>query len=297
MALRNVRSSKFIVPLLFCGVLAILARLGWAEKPAAQSRDGLKEPVYRVAETPSARPLGGDVPEHPLIYPLKMAQEALGKIDSNIRDYACTFYKRERIDGELGPMQVIYAKVRHEPFSVYMHFLGPADLKGQECLYVEGRNDGKLVGHAGSGWRARLGSVELDPEGMLAMRGQRYPITEMGIRNLTARLIERASGELRFPDCKVQYYHQAKLGRGANARVTTCLEVKHENKRPEFSYHLARIYMDNEWGIPIRYEAYDWPQTPGGKPELTEQYTYMNLKINNGFTDADFDRRNPNYHF
>ena len=38
---------------------------------------------------------------------------------------------------------------------------------------------------------------------------------------------------------------------------------------------------------------YDW----SGKPQLLEEYTYLNLKLNNGFTDADFDVRNPNYQF
>jgi hypothetical protein len=28
-----------------------------------------------------------------------------------------------------------------------------------------------------------------------------------------------------------------------------------------------------------------------------EEYTYMDIKLNNGFTDADFDDNNPNYGF
>jgi hypothetical protein len=28
-----------------------------------------------------------------------------------------------------------------------------------------------------------------------------------------------------------------------------------------------------------------------------EEYTYMNVKINNGFTDADFDPKNAAYKF
>jgi len=30
---------------------------------------------------------------------------------------------------------------------------------------------------------------------------------------------------------------------------------------------------------------------------LLEEYTYTDVKINNGFTDADFDENNPSYHF
>ncbi len=64
-----------------------------------------------------------------------------------------------------------------------------------------------------------------------------------------------------------------------------------------FLFHVAQIYVDDELNLPIRYEAYDWPAEEGGKPQLTEEYTYLNLKLNNGFTDADFDIRNPNYQF
>ena len=62
-------------------------------------------------------------------------------------------------------------------------------------------------------------------------------------------------------------------------------------------FHLARIYVDQQYNLPIRYEAYDWPKEPGAEPQLIEEYTYLDLKLNNGFTDADFDIRNPNYQF
>jgi hypothetical protein len=49
--------------------------------------------------------------------------------------------------------------------------------------------------------------------------------------------------------------------------------------------------------VPIRYEAYDWPARQGGDPVLLEEYTYMNLQINQGFTDADFNVQNAKYNF
>ncbi len=71
----------------------------------------------------------------------------------------------------------------------------------------------------------------------------------------------------------------------------------HPVPRRNFLFHLARIFVDDELGVPVRYEAYDWPREPGGAPELIEEYTYLDLKLNNGFTEADFDVRNPNYAF
>ena len=56
---------------------------------------------------------------------------------------------------------------------------------------------------------------------------------------------------------------------------------------------VRHVVIDNEYRLPIRYAAYLWPTTPGGEPPLEEAYTYVNLKINNGFTDFDFSRENP----
>jgi hypothetical protein len=59
--------------------------------------------------------------------------------------------------------------------------------------------------------------------------------------------------------------------------------------------------VDDELNIPVRYESYDWPKTPGAAlnraEDLFEEYTYTDLKLNNGFTDADFDENNSKYNF
>jgi hypothetical protein len=60
---------------------------------------------------------------------------------------------------------------------------------------------------------------------------------------------------------------------------------------------LAQVFIDDELKLPVRYCAYLWPQTAGGEPELLEEYTYQNIKVNVGLTDADFDQANPKYSF
>ena len=49
--------------------------------------------------------------------------------------------------------------------------------------------------------------------------------------------------------------------------------------------------------MPVRYAAYTWPETPSEKPLLLEEYTYVNMKINVGLTDKDFDDHNESYGF
>ena len=71
------------------------------------------------------------------------------------------------------------------------------------------------------------------------------------------------------------------------------IEVIHPTPRRNFRFHKAQVFIDNELRVPIRYAAYLWPENPGEQPPLEEEYTYLNLKLNNGFTDADFSRTNP----
>ena len=230
---------------------------------------------------------------HPLQPALDLAQQGLAKINANIRDYSCTIVKRERIDGKLGEHEYMFAKIRSQPFSVYLYFLGPDSVKGQEVIYVSGHNDGNMLAHAGSGVRAMVGTVSLKPQSMLAMTGNRYPITEIGVENLAKRLVEVAEHDKQFGECDVNFYPNAKV----NGRICTCVQVSHPVPRRNFRFHLARVFIDDELTVPIRYEAYDWPQEAGGQPVLLEEYTYMNVKINNGFTDADFDPKNTAYKF
>ena len=266
----------------------------------ATAEPAAPQPVYRVAErtellAPQAGPAqlhSGDPNEHPLMPALRWARAGMVNLEK-LGDYSATMVKRERVAGRLNDYEYIFAKIRHRPFSVYLSFLGPNSLKGQEVLYVHGANNGRMFAHGVGIQETMFGTVSLKPDGALAMRGQRYPLTEIGLLNLTKRLAEVADQDVKYGECEVKFFKGAKI----NNRVCTCVQVIHPVPRRNFLFNVARIFVDDELNLPIRYEAYDWPKTAGGAPELIEEYTYLNLKLNNGFTDADFDIHNPHYHF
>ena len=288
--------------------LALVAAMGLAGHTAARGQQAAAIPAQGPVspQGPGLMPNGdvargnanaGDasaaVGAHPLQPALELAQKGLGELRSKIKDYTCTVVKRERIDGKLGDHEYMFAKIRHEPFSVYLYFLAPDTVKGQEVIYVDGQNDGNMLAHAGSGVRAMVGTVSLKPQSMLAMQGNRYAVTEIGVENLARRLVEVAEHDKQFGECEVNFFPNAKV----NGRICTCIQVVHPVPRRNFRFHLARVFIDDEYTIPIRYEAYDWPQEAGGQPVLMEEYTYMNVKVNNGLTDADFDPKNTAYKF
>lgn len=300
------RLSVSIVALSLLSSSIVLAQQELSEK--------LSEPVFRVAhETPAKTVSARAVPvgalaasedeeffdltrqqgEHPLAPCKRLAERVLAHIDANVKDYNCLFAKLERIDGELKEAQYIEMEASNNPYSVHLLFKKPK--KGQECLYVDGLYDGKMKARA-HGWRGSIaGVLTLDPNGSLAMDGQRHPITKSGIRNLTQELIHIAENDMKYGESEVNTYPDVKLGKGANARPAVMLEITHPVPRREFKFHISRIYIDKEMRIPVRFEAYSWNKDAKGKPELEELYMYKNVKLNNGYEANYFRETNPKF--
>jgi len=236
---------------------------------------------------------------HPLDPALEFAQQKLTHLRTTIHDYQAVMIKQERVDGVLLPAEYMSLKVRNDreingtkqPFSVYMKFLRPTNAKGREVIYVDGRNDGNLVAHE-TGF-LNIMRVNLAPTGSLAMKGNRYPITDAGIENLVQKLIERGQRDRKCGDCDVDFFANAKV----LDRTCTMIQVKHDVNKAPYDFHIGRIYIDDEYQVPIRYEAYTWPKPGETELPLLESYTYAKLQINVGLTESDFDPNNSEYDF
>lgn len=230
--------------------------------------------------------------QHPLI-PVIETLERANKIITEIDDYSAVFVKRERIDGELGKYAYMEFKIRHKPHSVYLKYLSPKSVKGREAIYVRGQNDGKLVAHSTGLQKTLLGTISLDPEGSWAMDGNRHPITHAGIMYTTRGFLGICKRELKHDEVDVRFYPGAKV----DGRKCTLMQVTHPKQRDHFKYHVFRMYIDDEWKIPVRTEDYTWPEEAGEKPLLMGEYTYTKLQFNVGHKDIDFDPKNPEYDY
>ena len=100
-------------------------------------------------------------------------------------------------------------KVRETPFSAYLRYENPH--KGREAIFVSGKNSDKMLAH-GTGIEAIVGTLELDPSGDRALEESRYPITNIGMRNLLELTIAQWNSELNVPGVKVRYFPNAKVG-------------------------------------------------------------------------------------
>ncbi len=239
--------------------------------------------------------------DHPLWPAYLVARESLDWIDANVRDYTCNMVRRERVGDDLRPYEFGELKVRHErraqdgtkvPFSAYVHFTKPASVAGREVLFVAGEHGGRMFVKRG-GQRLNQLTAFVNPTSAAAMRENRYPITEIGFRNMAQRLLEKIERDMEHDEVEVKFFKNAKV----EGVVCTRIEVIHPLPREHFNYHKAMVFVDDERHLPIGFASFTWPEEQGAPPRLLEEYVFTNVKLNVGLRDDDFDRANPAYGF
>lgn len=208
------------------------------------------------------------------------AETILAKIDS----YTSIFHKQERVKGRLKAEEVVFLKFK-KPFKVYMRWLKDPG-KGREVVYAEGWNQNRIKVH--EAWMKADFSLNLDPQGAIAMGGSRHPITDSGLEKFL-RLLGRnlrkgiPSGEIMYRELGEEIVYGSKSWK---------IEYLFPRERTKGYYcYRAVINIDTESKLPIKASIYDWDGL------LIEDYEYENLKLNAGLTDADFNPKNPEYRF
>ena len=275
-----------------------------ANRPPANQPHANRQTVTRL---PSASPAGQQLARRlnpqpparqPAAYPPAIA-EAIGAVEASLQalesvsDYSCVLVKRERIGGRLSGNEQLSIKLRHEPFSVYIRYLSPDRVRGQEAIYVHGHNDNRLLAHP-NGLKGRfVRTVRLDPLGKWAMEGNRYPVTDLGVKRMAESWLKEAHRDVRFVHCDAKTMPGAKL----DGKACTCVELTRRQRHSDVPYQMTRLYIDAESQMPVRYEAYEWSSSPGTAPVLAEEYTYREIEPNRRFADRDFDVQNPEYGF
>jgi hypothetical protein len=195
-------------------------------------------------------------------------------------DVTATLHKTEWKGGPL-PYERIVLKLRNRPRAVYMRWVtGPR--RGQEVIWREGWNGGKLRAHKGS---FPDFSVNLAPTGWLAMRGSRHPVMHVGFDHILGALAHDFALADTNPECVgasrdlgVEDVH------GAPAR---CFEFDTDKGRcPTMYAYRARFCMDRASGLPSAVKVWDLED---GEIRLVEDVSYAEIRVDAGLTDADFD--------
>jgi hypothetical protein len=236
------------------------------------------------------------VADHPLARVLKFAHEERAYLQQTVRDFTCRVTKRERIDGELQDYYYIDMRVREQshagaqvtqPLSVYLEFLGPSHIEGRRALFVAGQNDNKLLVRKG-GRRFGYVVIDIDPFGESVRRESLMPINEIGFSHLLDRTIRTLQQDVvadpSGDNTIVEHITTARI----NGRPCQMLRITHPLRRDGLQFFSASMSIDSELHVPVRFDVYDWPETPGQEPPLTAEFTYTNVTLNVNLDDAVF---------
>jgi len=281
-------------------VLLTVSGVAWglqavhAQQPAAGAAtpaSGTPAEVFRPAVA-GPRPTA----DHPLAWVLKFALEERAYLQQTVRDFTCRVTKRERIDGELQDHYFIDMRVREQvvaggqvirPLGVLLEFLGPAHIEGRRALFVAGQNDDKLLVRKG-GRRFGYVVMAIDPFGPSVQRESLMPITEIGFSHLLDRTIRTLQQDVVADPTGTNTIVEHITTATINGRPCRMLRVTHPLRRDGLQFFSASMSIDSELHVPVRFDVYDWPETPGQQPPLMAEFTYTNVTLNPELDDATF---------
>ena len=195
--------------------------------------------------------------------------------------------KHVSVDGKLQDKEKIDVKIRHTPFSAYMKWRGD----GQEVLYVSGENENRLIARPTNGLALLRRIWRLEPDSKQAMMGCRYPITELGLANLSERLHKFYSSRdsREGLTCSMR---ETEL----NGRPTVIFDVTFHSPEECSEYSHSTIYFDalGKWIIGVENKGWT---ADGREGDLVEKYVYHDIDFDARLKDDDFSTDNPKYDF
>ena len=210
---------------------------------------------------------------------LSLMKESL-EIIHTLHDYQAIFYKHERINGKLFAEEKIAMKWM-APKCIYMRF-EQGEQKGQELIYIEGRNDNLMTVSPGGA----MGMMTLDiaPDSDMALKKNRHTVPEAGIGPNLSKVLATLETDLQNPASPVWVEYTESIPFYGQE----CYLIRiHES-----SYaRLSEVYIYRDTKLPAAFISYD------ESGELLESYRYADIRTNIGLDEADFDPNNEEYDF
>ena len=211
---------------------------------------------------------------------IKEAETALAQVEN----YKAIFHKQERVEGKLMEKETVLFKFKR-PFKVYMKWI-EGSYTGRELLYVEGWNNNRMMVRD-SGITSMI-TVNLDPKGSLAMKGNRHPVTDSGLDHLVKLVGDHMRRGIKNNEIELKKANEEILYGRRTQRVEI---LSPRNSAKDYYCYRATLNLDLEKKVPIKVQIYDWEN------KLVEDYGYEDLRFNVGLSDTDFSPKNPEYRF
>lgn len=289
------RPSRWRVGLVALAGTGMLAGLYFAFPPIFADT----ESAAVVTEKPAGPIEFQSLPDIPLTpsvvahrHSIKMLEEGVRGL-RDLSGYTADFTKEEVVGGEATVPQTMRLKLRHEPFSIYLRWT--EGKPGQELLYVEGQNDGKMIVRA-SGLKGILGAIKLDVNGVMAQKEARHPVTDMGLLQLAESVLEYRYREASW----TSGYSCTEEAARVDDRPCRLFTMIYDNRDVSPQYRKSEVWIDEEHLIITKIRNYGWSDESVedaaiDENTVLEEYTYTNINFDPRLASLDFSASNENY--
>jgi hypothetical protein len=211
------------------------------------------------------------------------AAERVGTMDS----YIVRLTRREVVNGEQKPEEIMLFKFRNSPWSVYFKWLGEQG-HGREVVYVKGQYEDKLHTRLAAGDMplAPAGKrMALSPDNVLVRSASRHPITEAGLAASVDRLGRLLAGIDRHDPRAGSFTDLGQINRAEFGRPVAAIEHQiPPGVEPELPRGGRRLYgFDPDSGLPTLIVTRDHT----GRE--VEYYFHDRLQFPVHLDDSDFN--------
>lgn len=263
----------------FGGILGIFIIATGNASQAKPNNDLKRIELEIINEIKSLPPNSHDCMEKPL----QCILDAVKSFE-NVKDYKANFIKLERIKDKIQPEATILMEVVSNPFSLHMKYLEPRGSKGQEAIYISGKDPNKMRAK-GAGFLGAIGFLTLDINDPKVCSNNRHNITDAGLEVLIKKLEHGWVEEARRKATEVIVTDVV-----CYDRLCTRIELTHPtNPDGHFLFYKNIVFFDKENKLPIKIEGYSWPLNGESAP-LEESYGYKDLQLNVGLDLAIFQK-------
>ncbi len=220
--------------------------------------------------------------------PVKFFEFLLEQYDQRVRDYTCTFNKKELVCGRMTKEQVIEVHFREEPFSVRFKWIKNQD-KCHRALYVEDRwlEDDKQMAVAEPGAIARIfvPYVMRAIHGKDAAKSSRRTIDQFGVGNSIRLVLKYCKMAEKEGVLGFNYKGKGKV----DDRETLVFErhLPYNGEGCRWPDRVLVVHVDKDWLVPVLCVAYG----DDAKKELLGMYLTTNIDFNVNLPDSVFTKK------
>ena len=233
--------------------------------------------------------LGGDARASEAPPEFKARLERMRTATASLQQYTCTFRREEWQGGKPLGAQLMAIKFR-KPMDIYMRWEGET-YKGRELIFRRGWNDDKL--HVKPTPGALVPTLNLDPEGGLAMRGSRHSIDMVDMGNIVSLILRQTDKLEKSTSLSASFTDQGP--QVVNGEASRCMQVDLPKQQdPALYARRVDMCMSDRTGLLTRLRTWD---EDAGEVRKVEDYEFRSMNLSPGLTDADFDPENEAYGF